>query len=123
MNGDRGTVRQGGDGVALMVELDSGRMVKVDSGYFPHLRLGYALTTHKSQGMTLEKTFILVSSQNDLEMSYVQASRARGETRWYLGGTLGEAMHSMEKSHRKQMATSFQDWAEAGPELELLPQR
>lgn len=119
MNGDRGTIRQvSGQGIA--VELDSGAMVRVDLESYPHLRLGYAMTTHKAQGMTCEKAFVLVSDRMvDREMTYVQASRARGETRWYVSRDLAEVSRSMEKSHQKYMATTFDLWAEPGPELEL----
>ena len=119
MNGDRGTVRQV-SGQGLAVELDSGAIVRVDLESYPHLRLGYAMTTHKAQGMTCEKAFILVSDRMvDREMTYVQASRARGETRWYVSRDLAEVARSMEKSHQKHMATTFDLWAEPGPELEL----
>ena len=119
MNGDRGTVRQV-SGQGMTVELDSGALVRVDLESYPHLRLGYASTTHASQGLTCEKAFILVSDRMvDREMTYVQASRARGETRWYVSRDLDEVARSMEKSNQKQMASTFNLWAQAGPELEL----
>ena len=106
-------------GQGIAVELDSGTLVRVDFES-SHLRLGYAMTTHKAQGMTCEKAFILVSDRMvDREMTYVQASRARGETRWYVSRDLAEVARSMEKSHQKHMATTFDLWAEPGPELEL----
>ena len=119
MNGDRGTVGSVG-GINLTVELDSGAVVQVDAEQYPHLRLGYAMTAHKAQGMTVERSFILVSDQMaNREMTYVEASRARTETRWYVGDDLGVVARSMEKSHQKQMASTFDWWSEPGPELEL----
>lgn len=45
------------------------------------LRHGYALTTHKAQGMTVERAVVYIQGQNlSREMAYVQASRAKGET-------------------------------------------
>jgi conjugative relaxase-like TrwC/TraI family protein len=120
MNGDRGFVREVDDaGKRLTVELDSGKSVQIDTQSYAHLSLGYALTTHKAQGMTVEKAFILVSDQMvDREMTYVQASRARGETRWYISQDLFEVTRDMAHSRQKEMALSF-----AGPELELTPHR
>ncbi|MCI0538825.1 MAG: relaxase domain-containing protein [Verrucomicrobiales bacterium] len=114
VNGDRGTVRSVA-GQRLSIELDSGRIVELDTENYPHLRLGYAMTTHKAQGMTAEKTFVLVSDQMvDREMTYVQASRAKGETRWYVGEELSEVTREMAHSRQKHMAISL-----AGPGLEL----
>lgn len=118
MNGDRGTVRHI-NGQVLTVELDAGPLIKINTDNYPHLRLGYAMTTHKSQGMTAEKTFVLVSEQmTDREMTYVQASRARGDTRWYVSEDLSEISRDMARSRKKEMAVSI-----AGPELELTLQR
>jgi Ti-type conjugative transfer relaxase TraA len=55
MNGDRGFVRDM-QSKTLTIELDSGRLVQVDTEGYDHLRLGYAMTTHKAQGMTVEKS-------------------------------------------------------------------
>lgn len=46
------------------------------------MRHGYAATTHKMQGATVERAIVLGSEHTSREMSYVQASRAKGETRW-----------------------------------------
>lgn len=114
MNGDRGTVRNI-SGKTLTVELDSSRSVRIDIETYPHLRLGYAMTTHKAQGMTAEKTFVFVSDQMiDREMTYVQASRAGGETRWYVGEELSDVTREMARTRQKHMAMSL-----TGPDLEL----
>ena len=47
---------------------------------FNALRLGYACTVHRSQGTTVEHTFVLFGGgMQSREMTYVQLSRARGE--------------------------------------------
>lgn len=118
MNGDRGFVRDI-ESKTITIELDSGPFIKVDTETYDNLRLGYAMTTHKAQGMTVEKSFILVSDQMvDRELTYVQASRARGETRWYIGSDIPEATREMARSRQKEMAISY-----SGPELELTLQR
>ena len=114
-NGDLGTV-SAIKGQKLCVTLDTGRSVVVDADGYKHLRLGYALTTHKAQGMTTENTFILTGgSMTDREMSYVQASRARGTTRWYVADELASVLPQMKRSHEKRAAMSLGQ----GLELEL----
>lgn len=114
-NGDLGTVHSA-QGQTLSVHLDDGREVRIPVEAYPHLRLGYALTTHKAQGMTVERAFILTGgSMTDREITYVQASRARGVTRWYVGHDLDEVTQRMTRSHEKLAAVSLAK----GPELEL----
>lgn len=118
MNGDRGTVRQIRGGV-LRIDLDSGSTVEVQPEFYPHLRLGYAMTTHKAQGMTVERAFIVVGdSMVNREMAYVQASRARGDTRWYIADELHETARQMAHSRQKEMASAL-----LMPTLELALQR
>ena len=45
------------------------------------LRLAYAVTTHKAQGATVDRSFVLAGGwMQDRELSYVQMSRAREKT-------------------------------------------
>ncbi|RLS33710.1 MAG: hypothetical protein DWH80_00030, partial [Planctomycetota bacterium] len=114
-NGDLGTVSSI-EGQTLRVTLDTGGTIALNADGYEHLRLGYALTTHKAQGMTTENTFILTGgSMTDREMSYVQASRARGTTRWYVADELSSVLPQMQRSHEKHAAMSLAE----GPELEL----
>ncbi|MCC6235781.1 MAG: relaxase domain-containing protein [Verrucomicrobiales bacterium] len=84
-NGELGTV-MASDAGRLQVRLDQGRSVTVDPRQYPHLQLGYAFTTHRAQGMTAEEVYVLVPAEGvtSRELVYVQASRARGATRFYL---------------------------------------
>lgn len=114
-NGDLGTV-SAVQGNALWVDLDDSRSITLDVQAFPHLRLGYALTTHKAQGATVEKSFILTGGpMTDRELTYVQASRATDTTRWYVGQDLDEVTQRMTRSHEKLAALSLAQW----PELNL----
>lgn len=75
LSGPRVTVRVDGDDGA------SPRLVTLDTFDYPHLTLGYAATTHKAQGATVEKTFVLAGGwMQDRELTYVQMSRARDLT-------------------------------------------
>src|SRR5512135_182261 len=67
----------------VTVQLDGqDKLVRFSLREFDSLRLGYAATTHRAQGMTLERDayVLLGGSMQSKEMTYVQISRARGET-------------------------------------------
>jgi ATP-dependent exoDNAse (exonuclease V) alpha subunit len=106
-NGELGTVIQR-EGTTLTVAMDHPRQVTVDTGSYPHLKLGYALTTHKAQGMTAEEAFVLSGAMQNRELTYVQASRARETTRIYIGGEqLDEAARRMNRSLPKELASEL----------------
>ena len=98
----------------LEVTLDSGKKVQFSANEYDHVRLGYAVTTHKSQGMTAENTFILAGGgMQDRELSYVQVSRAKAETRIYTdkieaGEKLQDLSRQMSKSRQKDLAVNVQ---------------
>jgi conjugative relaxase-like TrwC/TraI family protein len=98
-------------GKALYVRLDSGRIVYVPLKSYQDLQLGYAITTHKGQGITVKgNIFALVGGpMQDREMSYVQASRAEGTTRLFTdrieaGDKLADLAAQMSKSRQKDLA-------------------
>ena len=118
MNGDRGTVREINGGT-LVVDLDMGGFAQVDTRSYAHERLGYAMTVHKAQGMTLEKAFLLIAGgMVDREMAYVEASRSRGATRWYVADELDVVTPAMARSREKTMAVAL-----TAEGLELAPER
>jgi conjugative relaxase-like TrwC/TraI family protein len=106
----------------LSVRLDVGRVVPVKLSQYTHVQLGYAATTHKSQGCTVEgDAFVLLGSMQDRELSYVQLSRARGWTwlftdRLTVGDHITELADRMSRSHEKQLA-SEQSPEVAAPKL------
>ena len=99
----------------LHVRLDTGRLVSVSLNDYDHVKLGYAVTTHKAQGMTAENTFVLTDeAMQDRELSYVQISRSRGTTRIFTtaseaGPDLDDLTRTMNVSHQKQLATTLID--------------
>jgi Ti-type conjugative transfer relaxase TraA len=113
-NGQIGTVTHV-DCIAstLYVKLDNGRKVQVPVKEYSHVKLGYAVTTHKAQGMTAENAFILTdASMQDKELSYVQTSRARGTTRLFTtkaeaGPDLKDLSKRMQESHQKGLAADL----------------
>ncbi len=71
------------------------------------LMLGYATSTHKAQGATVQCSFVLAGGlMQDRELSYVQMSRHREQCRVYcseaeVGEDLAELVSAMEKSRQK----------------------
>ncbi len=111
LNGEMGVVTAAcPERGCLTVELDSGRCVDLNLQEYPHVELGYAGTTHSAQGATVERCLVLCSEKmQGQEMSYVQASRAREETRFYVdrkaaGPQLEDLIRSMERSSELGMA-------------------
>lgn len=71
-------------GVKFTVRLDDGEVIKFTPEAGQHIDHGYAVTTHKAQGVTVDATYVLAGSMNDRELSYVQLSRHRDEARLYV---------------------------------------
>lgn len=94
----------------LTVKLDKGCLAFIPVRDYSHLRLGYAVTTFKSQGHTTENSYVLLGGTcQDRELSYVQASRARGTTRLFIdkleaGDDLKDLIKQAERSHRKDLS-------------------
>lgn len=84
-NGMRGTIVNL-DQDALIVRDQSGTDRRVPFDYAAeHLDYGYALTGHASQGLTVDRAYVLLDDHGALqEWGYVACSRARLETRLYL---------------------------------------
>lgn len=67
-------------GSIMTVQLDTNKTVKVPTALFRDVRLGYSITTHRSQGATVDNVLIMAGpTWINRELSYVQASRARNE--------------------------------------------
>jgi len=80
-----------------------------------HITLGYAATTHKSQGTTVDRTFVLAGGwMQDRELSYVQMTRHREDCRIFVneaaaGEDLSGLARSMSRSRAKAMAHDLEE--------------
>ena len=113
VNGDRGFLQSFDErSQTASVLLDSGEKVSFPAASMQHFVLGYASTTHKGQGATTLRTYVLAGgSMQDREMSYVQASRAKEQTTFYMttvetGDELAKLAREMERSRQKEMAST-----------------
>jgi conjugative relaxase-like TrwC/TraI family protein len=65
----------------LNIKLDTGNSVSIPLGSYEGVRPGYAVTTHKGQGTTTGRAYLLVGgSMTSKQMSHVQISRTVAET-------------------------------------------
>ncbi len=100
-NGSRGTITDiDRNERAVVVDLDDTRRVTLPADYLDagHVRYGYALTGHKTQGLTVERAFVLADDQRALkEWGYVALTRAREQTRLY---TIDEQFEPDASPHR-----------------------
>jgi ATP-dependent exoDNAse (exonuclease V) alpha subunit len=113
-NGNRGTIAAiDRTERAVLVGLDDSRRVTLPAHYLDadHVVHGYALTGHKTQGLTVERAFVLADDQRALkEWGYVALSRARCETRLY---TIENQLDPDASPHRIEPAGPVDRLAEA----------
>jgi Ti-type conjugative transfer relaxase TraA len=109
-NGDLGTVldisqiqRQ------IKVKLDNENNVTIPFQRYTDIQLGYAVTTHKAQGVTVNKAYVLVGgNMQDRELSYVQMSRGKEQTKIYTNRADGDENKNVIDSLSKLMNRSRQ---------------
>jgi conjugative relaxase-like TrwC/TraI family protein len=84
-NGTRGQVTHVHEH-GLTITLDgSGRRVQLASEHLGSLRLAYAQHVYRQQGATVERSVVLTGGwQTSKETAYVEATRARHGTTWYV---------------------------------------
>jgi len=85
-NGMLGTVVSTGDkrgGPLLSVRLGNGRDVVISEDSYRNIDHGYAATIHKSQGATVDRTFVLATGMMDQHLTYVAMTRHRDDAILY----------------------------------------
>ena len=96
----------------LTVKLDNGTSVRVSVKEFKGIALGYATTTHKAQGATIDKVYVLAGgAMQDRELTYVQMSRSKESTHLFTdketaGPYMRNLKSSMKRSNQKELALS-----------------
>jgi len=110
-NGETGTIRRltpsrlGRPGT-MHVAMDGGGEVEVNTAEYDHLQLGYASTTHKAQGATVDRAFVLLDTRMaSREMAYVQVSRPREQIEAFVvddGSREHELADALRRSTRRE---------------------
>lgn len=85
-NGTRLTITALDPGLHIEGQTSDGRSLAVSWDYAEagQLQLGYALTVHKAQGVTVDRAFLLGDDRLFAEAGYVGLSRARHANRLYI---------------------------------------
>ncbi len=135
-NGSRGEIITITEAAEVLVEFDvTGRRALIAGDELAKLRLGYAQHIHRAQGATVTRTLVITGGwQTSKEPAYVEASRARQGTDWYVSRQdLGVEGHdtdrikrlaqNMSRSHAQTPSLSYPelpdpDW---GPGLTAPP--
>jgi conjugative relaxase-like TrwC/TraI family protein len=126
-NSELATIKQITDD-KMIVRLDRKRDVSINLAEFRHLDLGYAVTSHSSQGQTVNRVLVNAeTTETDLllnqRMAYVAISRARFEARVYTDSRneLGPALNrernkevALDALHQSQAFTGNASKSETG---------
>jgi hypothetical protein len=83
-NGTLATVEQAEPG-RIVTRLDDGERIRIDQSAYAHIDHGYAVTLHKAQGATVDRTFVLASGGMDRHLAYVGMTRHRDSATLYAG--------------------------------------
>jgi ATP-dependent exoDNAse (exonuclease V) alpha subunit len=113
-NGQLGTLESwrisaGTGSLEFMVRMDGGDVVRVDPGQYGHLDWGYAMSTHRAQGVTANNVSVLISeTMTDQEWSYVAVSRHRQRLRVFVPeGAAEELEVALGRSRQKGLASDY----------------
>lgn len=102
-NGARGEVLDINDAGEVLVQFDvTGQWRTLAGDDLARLRLGYAQHIHRAQGATVTRTLVVTGGwQTSKEPAYVEASRARQGTDWYVSrDDLGVEGHDTDRIKR-----------------------
>jgi conjugative relaxase-like TrwC/TraI family protein len=102
-NGSRGQVLDITPKGDVLIEFDiTGRRRTLSGDDLAKLRLGYAQHIHRAQGATVTRTLVITGGwQTSKEPAYVEASRARHGTDWYVSRQdLGSEGHDNDRITR-----------------------
>jgi hypothetical protein len=109
-NGTLGTVEQV-EARRFVARLDDGRRVEFDPLWYPTIAHGYAVTVHKSQGATVDRTYVLAGPGMNQNASYVALTRHREGVHIYADRkTFGDRNgldHALSRPDRKDLARDY----------------
>ncbi len=102
-NGSLGAVLDVSDAGEVLIEFDAtGQRRTLVGEDLSRVRLGYAQHIHRAQGATVTRTLVVTGGwQTSKEPAYVEASRAREGTDWYVNREeLGAEGHDADRIER-----------------------
>lgn len=128
-NGQLGTIqgiseRKGSH--LVTVKMDNNKTVSFDTRDYQNFQHGYAITTHKSQGVTCQNTLLLASEMTTREWTYVATSRSKSAPHVFLPGDPGDKIqairHAGSKMEISKPKTTTLDW-NVVPQAQMQHQR
>lgn len=103
-NGSLGDVRRVEKDGAFTVRLDDGRLVEFNVKDHPDIERGYAFTTHKAQGSTVDRAYVLAAPSFDRQIAYTAMSRHReNATLFYAEDQFGDFEGLKERCSRDRL--------------------
>ncbi len=113
-NGSLGTIMKINEKVkekTILVKLENGKMVSFDPNQYRNVDHGYAMTIHKSQGSTVDRSFVLAEKRFDKHLTYVAMSRHREDATLYYGKNnfhnRETFIESIEKRNLKSLVSDY----------------
>jgi Ti-type conjugative transfer relaxase TraA len=110
MNGTLATITKI-NGHIVDARLDNGHDLRFNAKEYTRFQLGYAATVHKSQGVTVDQSFVLASKHFDRHTSYVAMTRHKENVSLYASKdtfkTSTHLMNSLSKEGRKLSSLDF----------------
>jgi conjugative relaxase-like TrwC/TraI family protein len=122
-NGARGQVLDINEAGEMLIQFDGTNQWRTLAGEdLANLRLGYASHIHRAQGATVTRTLVVTGGwQTSKEHTYVEASRARQGTDWYINrdelGHHGQDAHRIKRLAREMGRSRTQTPSLARPDL------
>ena len=108
-NGQRATVESADPFGLVDVRLDGGEYRRINVAAYKHIEYGWASTTHKAQGMTVERASVYGFASESMasqQSTYVQISRAKVETKLHIvAGERGVEREGMSVKMEPQQRT------------------
>lgn len=117
MNGTLGTI-ESIDNNALTICLDQDKTspkntITITMDQYNHLDYGYAATIHKSQGVTIDRSYVLASEFLDAHATYVAMSRHRESVNLFYGhdvfATQETLVDSLSRERSKDVTLDYTD--------------
>lgn len=95
-NGTLGTITDVVD-KEFYVTLDNGRNVSFNSDEYSRFQHGYAATVHKTQGVTVDESYVLASKHFDRHSTYVAMTRHKHDVKLYAASNQFRTLEKMKK--------------------------
>lgn len=117
-NGTAATVEKV-NGHIVTARLQDGRTVDVDTQKYSHLDYGYAMTIHKSQGITVDSAHVLLSSNMTAELYYVASTRHKDSLTTFYSQEqfkdLDAVIRRVSTPDRKEFSAEYEATRESTP--------